>query len=160
MYNGTEDGSPAAISETTVRTAMKKRGSVLACNYDSMIDEIFTADVLTQSNAIASKDVTQAIIDVNSWFETEETKKETALNNVITNLKADQNDSRAIYTASVDENAELTESQKDKLHKIFTNRKQFKLHNSEKMRNKSLNKISNRMKNKKSINTSLPKETK
>ncbi|MCR5100041.1 MAG: hypothetical protein K6B41_01650, partial [Butyrivibrio sp.] len=118
MYNGTEDGSPAAISETTVRTAMKKRGSVLACNYDTMIDEIFTADVLTSSNAIASEDVSQAIIDVNSWFETEETRKETALNNVITKLKADQNEARAVYTASVEENAELTEAQKTKLHKL------------------------------------------
>ena len=50
--------------------------------------------------------------------------------------------------------------QKEKVHKIFSNRKHFNILNSDKMRNKSSNKISNTMKNKNSINISLPKETK
>ena len=50
--------------------------------------------------------------------------------------------------------------QKEKVHKIFSNRKHFNILNSDKMRNKSSNKIRNTMKNKNSINISLPKETK
>ena len=120
MYTGssTNETGKVNITEESVQTALKERTRNLCCDYSTMIENLYTEDVLKASGATKETSISEAIDKVNFWYSIQENEAKTELEKVISDLKEEQRGNQEIYETKLNENAELTQDQKKKLHEL------------------------------------------
>ena len=120
MYSGTTDENVKGveINEKNVKAVLKERAKYLSCNYDDIIDSLYTEKALEDSGAKTEKTISDAINKVNDWYAREESKAKTELDAVIVELKQSQRENISLYELKINKNAELSQEAKEKLHEL------------------------------------------
>lgn len=120
MLNGSDSETSSAPTVALIKDAMSERIKSLLnkTTYAADIEHLYTKKAFESSGAENCASVGEAINTINQWYEAQKVSSEENLARVVSKLQSAQNENTLTFADKVQANANLTEEQKQKLHKL------------------------------------------